>query len=201
MTSHISRSGIARSLNCDGRYAPGLLLCVALLLAPLAGGERLQMLWRYERAAVAEGQWWRLLTAHFVHMDTWHAVLNCIGLALLWALFARSYRLTQWLFALGLTLVTIDLGFWFISTGLQWYVGASALLHGVFACGCIALIRERDRVGYIATAVFAAKLLWEQVHGPLPLETEHPVVTVSHAYGAAGGALAGLLLCLRDRLY
>ena len=38
----------------------------------------------------------------------------------------------------------------------------------------------------------------EQVHGPLPLETRHPVVTISHAYGALGGALAGLLLKLRS---
>jgi rhomboid family GlyGly-CTERM serine protease len=171
-----------------------LLLCVALLLAPLAGGDRLELLWRYERLAVAEGQWWRLLSAHVVHLDAWHAVLNCMGLALLWALFARSYRLTQWLLAMGLILATIDLGFWFISTDLQWYVGASAALHGVFACGCIALIRQRDRIGYAAAVIFVAKLLWEQLHGPLPLMSGHPVVTVSHTYGAVGGALAGLLL-------
>jgi hypothetical protein len=49
-------------------------------------------------------------------------------------------------------------------------------------------------VGYVAAAVFVAKILWEQWQGPLPFETEHPVVTVSHAYGAMGGVLAGLLL-------
>ncbi|MEO6078799.1 MAG: rhombosortase [Steroidobacteraceae bacterium] len=179
-----------------------MLLCAAALLAPLAGGEPLRLLWRYERLAVANGQWWRLLTAHLIHIDTWHALLNCMGLALLWALFARSYRLSQWLVAIGLTLISIDLGFWFISTGLAWYVGASALLHGVFACGCIALVRQRDRIGYVAAAIFAAKLLWEQLYGPLPFETEHPVITASHAYGAVGGALAGLLLRGRnDRLY
>jgi hypothetical protein len=53
VTSHTSRSDIARSLNCDGRYALGLLLCAALLLAPLAGGTALQLLWRYERFATS----------------------------------------------------------------------------------------------------------------------------------------------------
>jgi rhomboid family GlyGly-CTERM serine protease len=192
--SHTSRPGLARRLNLDGRYGPGLLLAVLLLLAPLLGGSSLELLWRYERSGVAQGEWWRLLTAHVMHLDAWHAMLNCMGLALLWALFARSYRLAQWGWALLVTIVTIDLGFWFISTGLQWYVGASAVLHGVFACGCIALIRQRDAVGVVAAAVFVAKLLWEQIHGPLPLETRHPVITVSHAYGALGGALAGLLL-------
>jgi rhomboid family GlyGly-CTERM serine protease len=202
VTSHTSRSDIARSLNCDGRYAAGLLLSATLLLAPLAGGQALEQLWRYERTAVGAGQWWRLITAHVVHMDAEHALLNCVGLALLWALFARSYRLVQWLWALGITIVTIDLGFWFVSTGLQWYVGASAMLHGVFACGCIALIRQRDPVGIVAALIFVAKLAWEQWQGPLPFETEHPVVTVSHAYGALGGAVAGLLLQRRtDQLY
>lgn len=194
MTSHTSRPDIARSLNCDGRYALGLLLCVALLLAPVAGGEPLEMLWRYERAAVGSGQWWRLLTAHLVHLDAGHALLNSVGLVLLWALFARSYRLTQWLLAVGITVVAIDAGFWFLSTDLQWYVGASAVLHGVFACGCLALIRQRDPIGIIAGLLFVAKLAWEHIHGPLPFEERHPVVTVSHAYGALGGLLAGLLL-------
>lgn len=190
---------ISSSLNCDGRHALGLLLALALLMAPLAGGEPLTQLWRYERHAIADGQWWRLVTAHFVHMDVGHAVLNAAGLALLWALFARSWRPGQWLFALVLTLVVIDAGFWFISTDLQWYVGASALLHGAFACGCMALVFQKDRLGQLAALVLVAKLIWEQVHGPLPLETRHPVITASHAYGAVGGALAGLLLKLRSQ--
>jgi rhomboid family GlyGly-CTERM serine protease len=174
---------------------------LALLLTPLAGGDTLRLLWRYEREAVAAGQWWRLASAHVTHMDAGHALLNSAGLVLLWALFARSYRILQWLFAVLLTALVIDLGFWFISTQLRWYVGASATLHGVFACGCVAMIRQRDRLGYVAAAGVIAKLVWEQLHGPLPLETRHPVVTVSHAYGAVGGALAGLLLSLRSRLY
>ncbi|MEO8316105.1 MAG: rhombosortase [Pseudomonadota bacterium] len=202
MKSTASLSHISSSLNCDGRYALALLLCLALLLAPLAGGEPLTLSWRYERHAIAAGEWWRFVTAHFVHMDAGHALLNCAGLALLWALFARSWRPAQWLFALAITMLTIDLGFWFISTGLQWYVGVSALLHGAFACGCMALVFQRDRMGQVAAVVLVAKLVWEQVHGPLPLETRHPVITASHAYGAVGGALAALLLKLRsERLY
>jgi rhomboid family GlyGly-CTERM serine protease len=132
-------------------------------------------------------------------MDTWHAVLNSMGLVLLWALFARSYRPTQWLIAIAIIVCGIDLGFWFISTGLQWYVGASAMLHGIFACGCIALIRQRDPMAYVAAAAFIVKLVWEQLHGPLPLETKHPVITASHAYGAVSGALAGLVLRGRSK--
>lgn len=185
---------VLRSLNCDGVYGMGLALAAALLLLPLLGGAALREAWRYQRDAVAAGQWWRLLTCHLVHLDAVHAVLNTVGLALLWALFAREYHLRQWLLAIGASVLAIAMGFWFFSPQLQWYVGASALLHGVFACGCAALIRQRDRIGIIAGVLFIAKLAWEQWHGPLPFERADQVVTISHLYGAIGGAVAGLVL-------
>lgn len=194
VTVHTPRRSLVRSLNGDGRYGIGLALAIALLLLPLLGGEALRSAWRYERDAVAAGQWWRLLTCHLVHLDAGHAVLNATGLALLWALFARIYGIGSWLLAIAIAIVAIDAGFWFLSPRLQWYVGASGLLHGVFACGCLAMIRARDRIGVIAGALFVAKLAWEQWHGPLPFEPAERVVTVAHLYGAAGGVLAGLLL-------
>jgi rhomboid family GlyGly-CTERM serine protease len=185
---------VLRSLNSDGVYGVGLALAATLLLLPLLGGDALREAWRYQRDAVAAGQWWRLLTCHLVHLDAVHAVLNTVGLALLWALFAREYPLRQWVLAIAASVLAIAIGFWFFSTQLQWYVGASALLHGVFACGCAALIRQRDRIGVIAGALFIAKLSWEQWHGPLPFERADQVVTISHLYGAIGGAVAGLVL-------
>jgi rhomboid family GlyGly-CTERM serine protease len=185
---------VARSLNCDGRYGAGLLLAIVLLLLPQLGGQVLELAWRYERSAVGAGQWWRLLTAHVVHLDAIHALLNAVGLALLWALFARSYPLWQWFAAVAASVLAIDAGFWFVSTQISWYVGASGVLHGVFACGCIAMLRQGDRIGLIAAVIFAGKLLYEHWQGPLPLERAELVVTVSHLYGAIGGALMGLIL-------
>lgn len=183
-----------RSFNCDGWHGFALLACLVALLAPLAGGEQLREAWRYERVEVAAGQWWRFLTAHLTHLDARHAALNVAGFALLWALFARSYTPRQWLAGIGLCVLTIDAGFWLLSPELAWYVGASALLHGVFACGCIAWIRGGDRLGIVALVLLVGKLAWEQYSGPLPFMGERPVVTISHVYGAAGGVLAGMLL-------
>ena len=202
MNTARTSAGLARRLNLDGRYGFALLTCVVALLAPLAGGDALRTAWRYERSAVAAGQWWRLLTAHLAHLDAHHALLNVAGLALLWALFARSYSPLQWLLGLFICTLAIDAGFWMLAPGLQWYVGASALLHGIFACGCVAWIRSGDRLGFIALVLLAAKLAWEHYGGPLPLMAGRPVVTASHLYGAAGGLLAGVLLRPRhERLY
>jgi rhomboid family GlyGly-CTERM serine protease len=196
------RTSFLRSLNCDGKYGFALLICLLLLLLPLAGGEHLRAAWRYEHAGVAAGQWWRFLTAHLTHLDARHALLNAAAFALLWALFARSYAPRQWLVAIGLSVLTIDAGFWLLSPEVAWYVGASALLHGVFACGCIAWIRGGDRLGIVALVLLAGKLAWEQHSGPLPFMGDRPVLTISHLYGATGGVLAGLLLrARREPLY
>jgi rhomboid family GlyGly-CTERM serine protease len=194
VTADTSRAPLLRSLNCDGWYGFALLLCLALLLVPLAGDDALRELWRYERYVIRDGQWWRLVTAHLVHLDAHHALLNAAGLALLWALFARSHSPRQWLLAVVLCMAAIDAGFWFLSPEVRWYVGASALLHGVFACGCLAWIRNGDRIGIVAIVLLAAKLAWEHFGSPLPLMSGRPVLTISHVYGAAGGVLAGVLL-------
>jgi rhomboid family GlyGly-CTERM serine protease len=202
VTADTYRMRVLRSLNCDGWYGFALLLCLALLLLPLAGDDALREAWRYERNVIRGGQWWRFLTAHVVHLDAHHALLNSAGLALLWALFARSYAPRQWLAALALCTLVIDAGFWLLSPQIQWYVGASALLHGIFACGCLAWIRTGDRIGFIAIALLAAKLAWEHFGTPLPFMAGRPVITISHVYGAGGGVLAGLLLRPRhERLY
>jgi rhomboid family GlyGly-CTERM serine protease len=193
---------LLRSLNCDGCYGLVLLLSLAVLILPLAGGEAIRAAWRYDRLTISTGEWWRLFTAHVVHLDAHHALLNGAGFALLWALFARSYAPLQWLLAVVVCLVAIDAGFLLLSRQVEWYVGASALLHGIFACGCIAWIRSGDRIGIVALALLAAKLAWEQYAGPLPMMGERPVLTISHVYGAVGGAVAGLLLRPRhERLY
>lgn len=201
MTTASFRPAFLRSLNCDGGHGLALLASLALLLVPLAGGAELTAWLRYTRSGLGDAQWWRLLSAHIVHLDARHALLNAAGLALLWALFARSFRPWQWLLAVLLIIAAVDAGLWLLSPRVHWYVGASALLHGVFACGTVAMIRGGERLGWVAAVVFASKLAWEQWQGPLPL-SEGPVVTDSHLYGAAGGLIAGLLLRpRRERLY
>jgi rhomboid family GlyGly-CTERM serine protease len=181
------------SLSGDGWRRPWLLLACAALLLPCLGGDALRALWRYDRAAVVHGEAWRLVTAHVVHLDLGHALLNTAGLALLWALFAGVLGRRQLLFALCGALACIDAGFWFLQPQLEWYVGASGVLHGVMAAGTLQLLRLRDPIAALTAALLAAKLAWEQWVGPLPLETRGTVIVAAHLYGAIGGLAAAAL--------
>jgi rhomboid family GlyGly-CTERM serine protease len=184
---------VLASLNGDGWRGVALLVACAVLILPVLGGTSLQGALRYERSAVASGQWWRFVTGHFVHLVLGHALLNAAGLVLLWVLFAGLRTARYWLLVVSVSMLTIDLGFWWLEPQLAWYVGASGLLHGLMAAGTLCLLQDRDRIAIPTTAVFIAKLAWEQRVGPLPLETHATVIVDAHLYGAAGGLVAAAL--------
>ena len=124
--------GFLKSLNCDRGYGVALLCVCALLAVPELIGDPARRLLRFDRGAIGAGQWWRLLSAHFVHIDLEHAVLNTLGLVLMWALFARDYSPWRWArYLLRFRLRGRRLRLWFANPELQWYVGASGALHGV----------------------------------------------------------------------
>lgn len=184
--------------SIQGAWLVGLLAAVLVLL--WFTGESGRELLRYERSAVLQGQYWRLLTGHLVHGSGQHLLLNAVGLGLIAALFPREYSLRAWLLILGSSIATIDLGFVLLEPQLEWYVGLSGVLHGALAAGAIGWWRHESRALALAlTAVLVGKLAWEQLHGALPLSGDMPVVVDAHLYGAIGGALVGGLLWVRSR--
>ena len=187
------------SLNGDAAWGLALAGCAAALLAPMLAGEAGREWLRYDRLALAHGEWWRLATAHLVHLSWRHALLNVLGLALLWALFARDYAPRQWLLIVCSAALAIDAGLWLLDSTLQWYVGSSGVLHGVLAAGALAHLRRRAPDGWLLAGLLAGKLAYEHWAGALPLAGDVTVVLPAHLYGAAGGALAALVLGLRGR--
>ena len=183
-----------KSLNCDGRWGLALAGACLLLILPAAAGDPGRLLLRYDRAALAQGQWWRLITAHVVHLDLRHALLNTLGLALVWALFARNYSPKAWAAILIGAILGIDAGLWLADSTVAWYVGSSGVLHGVMAAGALARLRLRKRDGGVLAVLLAVKLAYEHWVGPLPLAGTAAVVVDAHLYGVLGALFAAALL-------
>ncbi len=200
MRLHHGDTGHYRTHTLGAWRLPIVVISISAVLA-ICGDSGREWL-RYDRLAIADGEIWRLVSSHFVHLGLPHFALNVIGLVLVWYLVAGSCRATQWLVVILVTIAGIDLGFWFLQPQLIWYVGLSGLLHGVLAAGIVAGF-SRDRHELWALGVLLiGKIAFEQIFGPLPgseASTGGTVITAAHLYGAISGAIAASVYAIRVR--
>ena len=187
---------IATALQWDrGRWI-WLLLILLLLGAVLGLGDSVGALLRYDRSAIAAGGWWRLLTAHIVHLDVSHLILNELGLVLMWSLFAQDYDAVEWCVIVFSGALAISCGLWWLSPRVTWYVGASGVLHTVMAAGTAKHLAAGLWDRWILLSGLCVKLAWEQWGGHVaPL-----VVVDAHLYGAACGFAVGAALSWRTAI-
>ena len=187
---------LAAALQLDrGRWI--WLLAILLVLDAVLGlGDSVGQLLRYDRSAIAAGGWWRLLTAHIVHLDVHHLVLNELGLVLMWSLFAHDYDAVEWCAIVLAGALAISSGLWWLSPRVSWYVGASGVLHSVMAAGAAKHLVERSWDRWILIVGLCAKLAWEQWH-----ESSAVLIVVdAHLYGALCGFAVGAALSLRTAI-
>jgi rhomboid family GlyGly-CTERM serine protease len=187
---------IAAALQWDrGRWI-WLLLILLLLGLVLGLGDSVSALLRYDRGAIAAGGWWRLLTAHIVHLDLHHLLLNELGLVLMWSLFAQDYDAVQWTVIVLAGALAISCGLWWLSPRVGWYVGASGVLHSVMAAGAAKHVAERAWDRWILCVGLCVKLAWEQWGG----HAAPMIVVDAHLYGAACGFALGAALSWRTAI-
>lgn len=179
----------------DSRTRSWVLLATLLLLCALqAGGASWRDALRFERGALQAGEAWRLLTAHLVHFDLRHLLYNAGGLVLLWLLFAREWPLRHWLLIVVTCIAAIDAGLWWQQPTVQWYLGASGLLHGLWSAGAWQRWRREPGRGALPLLALAGKLVIEHLRGGSLVMGDLPVLLNSHLYGTAGGLLAAIAL-------
>jgi rhomboid family GlyGly-CTERM serine protease len=187
-------------LREDHKVILAAVVVAALGLLLQLDGDAARTGFAWDRTALEGGEYWRLVTGHFVHLGWSHLALNLAGLALITWITGSAYSPLHWLIIAVLTIATIDAGFWYLYTNLDWYVGLSGLLHGLLIAGLVAGVRARDREALVLGVLVAAKLAWEQVVGPLPgseSTSGGAVIIDAHLYGAIGGLLGALVLWRR----
>lgn len=176
--------------------------CIFLaVLAEIFGDWSRQWL-SYDRDAILAGQAWRLLSGHFVHLGQSHLLLNATGLLLVWLLVGTSAATGRWLLIAAASIIGIDAGLWLFAPLLDWYVGLSGLLHGLLAAGIVAELRGGRRDNWVLAGLVLAKLVYEQVSGPLPgseVSAGGAVIVDAHLYGAIAGALTAAFLPVSPR--
>ncbi|MDZ7786731.1 MAG: rhombosortase [Halofilum sp. (in: g-proteobacteria)] len=176
-----------------------------LLLAAILQFSGLAPVLRYSRDAIAAGEIWRLITAHFLHLGAAHFALNAMGTVLAAALVGAQLRPLAWAWVWLACALSVSGGLWWLQPEVGWYVGMSGVLHGLIVAGAVTGLgdyRERLFAAAILAAI-TAKLGWEQWSGAMPGTAAlagGSVITEAHLYGAVGGLLAGTVILAMHRL-
>jgi len=161
--------------------------CIALLVMQLIQTYHTDLFMR--RELINQGEWWRLLTGHLVHLDWMHFLLNLGTLVVTILLLSVFNRLDI------LSVVTLWSAL-LISTGLlvttnnEWYAGYSGISYALLTAG--ALTSYRDRISQIVIAFLLIKFFIElsgtKWIGAILIEVE--AVVESHWLGMLAGVLA-----------
>jgi rhomboid protease GluP len=145
--------------------------------------------------SVVEGEWWRPITAMFLHSGASHLVGNMIGLVTAGSVaeevFGGTFFLVLYL-ASGLAASLVSLSTHPMSTG----VGASGAIFGVFGATLTFLGRHKQvhalRLRLWARLYLLAYVGWT-VYSGITTPDEH-IDVAAHAGGLVAGMLVGLLL-------
>lgn len=197
MVKYSYMTDILHRLKCHGLHNGLWLLLVGLcFVLQLVPAEAVY----FERQAIAQGELWRLLSGHFVHLNWSHFGLNMAGLFMLWLFFRHYQRQIDWLRAILLIALLCSAGL-YADGQLTSYVGFSGVLHGLFVLGALYERRRYPLSGWVLLGLLLGKLLWEQWQGALPgseAMSGGRVAVNAHLYGALAGLfyylLAGMLI-------
>jgi len=164
-------------------------VCIALVAAALQAAGWNEAL-RYESAALAHGQWWRLLSANFVHLGWVHLVRDLAALFIIWLGFSDCLGERAWAGLFLCTALAVTVGLYLFVPHVHWYVGLSGILYGCVVCVGLLLWSSRPWLGTAMAVGATALALYGVLAGPLPgqaLGLGARVIPQAHLLGAIGG--------------
>ena len=151
---------------------------------------------RYQQSWYVENEWWRALTAHWVHVGWVHLLLNAAGFAIAIGIARPNWQIRLWFAYLLSIAIFISLMFSWLNPELGWYVGFSGVLFGVYIVASVQLFKSEPVVAVLLFGIVAGKVVLEQFSnfdvGSSDL-IGAPVIVDAHLYGLIGGLLIALV--------
>ncbi|NAZ97896.1 rhombosortase [Vibrio toranzoniae] len=167
------------------------LLCVLFQLEPVQAW----VVW--DNNAIADGQWWRILTGNFSHTNYSHLVMNVAGLWIISYLFQPNKK--QLISAL--LFISVVTGLALLLSSIQVYVGLSGTLHGLFGLFALREALNARKSSWLLVVGLIAKIAWEQFVGPSSTTGElinARVAIEAHLAGALAGGFVAVIFSLAN---
>lgn len=174
------RQGLPRVTILSVLLTAGLWLALGPAPAPLV----------FDRAAIAGGEGWRLITGHLVHCDGRHALWDIGALALIGWLLENQGR-GRMALAAGAGILAVDAALWWGMPELERYCGLSGMLNALFVVALADLWwLHRHPIFPLTALLLGLKLVVEIKAGQTVLvDTLWPGVPPAHVAGCLGGLL------------
>jgi len=198
-----------RTPNWLDLHGTVITVCVALAAVSIqlmpGGAGWLQ----FDRLAILDGQWWRMLTGHLTHWDLEHLGWDLLMFVVIGAMVERLSR-PRFVVLCLVSAISISLMVLLGQPELRTYRGLSGIDTALFvylACVQLASAWQQRRWGQgllpaVLLAGFGGKLMYELVTGKtLFVDSQAAgfvVVAIAHAVGAAAGAVLGVALAQRN---
>ncbi|WP_241761348.1 rhombosortase [Candidatus Photodesmus anomalopis] len=155
--------------------------------------ESLHSVFIWNRSHIFFGQWWRILTGHFIHSNYFHLGMNLLGLLVIHRLFKEEFSslFVSSLFVL-VFLMSIAIGICLIFfTSMTTYFGLSGLLHGLFGYFSLKKTFRNCLEGLFLVSFSVIKGILEYIYGASEL-----ISRIIGAHIAVEAHLLGLSLGL-----
>lgn len=146
---------------------------------------------------VSKGEYWRILTANFVHFGWAHTLMNVAALLLCTLALLSEASVTKYLGLLLVSCLAVGTGIYWFNPEYQPYAGLSGAIHGLVVAG---LIQTRTYPLWIKAGgllLVVGKLFQENQPGYEATDLQQlipaAVAVESHVYGAIAGAAFALV--------
>lgn len=173
-------------------------LIVGLLAVAIWGlGDGAVEMLAYRRQAILDGDWWRLVSGHWVHSGWRHLGLNLAGLALVWLLFGDALRAGCWLLLMAIVVLGQSLLLLAFYPDVLWFEGLSGLLHGLLAASALLSLRRTPLLSGLTLAALLIKLgleAWQGASPAMAVWLDGPVLVESHWCGAIAGVAGSAIV-------
>lgn len=141
---------------------------------------------RFQQDWVQQAEFWRVITAHWIHFNWQHLLLNGLGLVLCVAIARPAWSIGRWIVYNLLLAIGISMLFTWLNPELDWYVGYSGVLFGVFLMSAIELFKTERIIALLLGIGVCSKVVLEQTSSLVVTTNDFigvPVIIDAHLYG------------------
>ncbi len=155
---------------------------------------------RFQQDWFQQAEFWRIITAHWIHFNWQHLLLNGLGLVLCVAIARPTWSMNRWIVYNILLAIGISMLFTWLNPELDWYVGYSGVLFGVFLLAAIELFKTERVIALLLGIGVCIKVILEQSSSVTVTSSEFigvPVIIDAHLYGL----LLAVVMALSNQVY